>query len=231
MQYGYFILPGGKVAALSSTDMRFPPITQALTTPDGLLAIGGDLSPQRLLNAYRQGIFPWFNADEPYLWWSPDPRLVLYPDQLKISRSLRKRLQHMDYEIRFNSDFRAVITACSTSIRAGQGGTWIHPEMIEAYCQLHALGYAYSVETWIDQTLVGGLYGIKIGKVFFGESMFHRVTDGSKIAFVHLVEWLKNEKVQLIDCQMHTSHLASLGASTISRDAFAVLLSELLDPP
>lgn len=229
MQYGYFILPGGKVAALSPLDIRFPPISQALTIPDGLLAIGGDLSPQRLLNAYRQGIFPWFNADEPYLWWSPDPRMVLFPDELKLSRSLQKRLRLKNYEVRFNSDFRAVITACSEAPRAGQSGTWIHPEMIEAYCQLHALGYAISVETWIDQKLVGGLYGIKLGQVFFGESMFHHVTDGSKIAFVHLVNWLKNEKVKLIDCQMQTSHLASLGAKAIPRQAFVALLTELVD--
>lgn len=230
MEYGYYLLPGGKVAALSPVDIRFPTINQALSTPDGLLAIGGDLSSERLLCAYRQGIFPWFNAGEPILWWSPNPRMVLFPEELKISRSLQKRLRIKDYEIRINSDFRAVITACSEVRRTGQMGTWIQPEMIEAYCQLNSLGYAFSVETWIDQKLVGGLYGVKLGQVFFGESMFHRVSDGSKIAFVHLVNWLKNEKVKLIDCQMHTSHLASLGAKSIPRHAFAALLSELVTP-
>lgn len=221
-------LPGGDVAALES-DTPFPPLKAALRDPNGLLAIGADLSPQRLLNAYRKGIFPWFNAGEPVLWWSPDPRMVLFPDALKVSRSLAKRLKRKDYDIRFDSAFREVMQACSSAPRPGQNGTWIMEEMVEAYCRLHELGYAHSVETWIDGKLAGGLYGVAMGRVFFGESMFHRVTDASKIAFVHLVRHLASQGVKMIDCQMKTAHLATFGASEIPRDAFAERLAALVN--
>lgn len=224
----YYRLPGGHVAALES-NTPFPPLSHALKNPNGLIAIGGDLTPQRLLDAYRHGIFPWFSEGEPILWWSPDPRMVLFPPELKISRSLAKRLKRQDYVVRFDTDFRAVMQACSQTPRDGQPGTWIVPEMIDAYCQLHELGYAHSVETWIDGKLVGGLYGVKLGNMFYGESMFHHVTDTSKIAFVHLVRWLQQIDVGMIDCQMHTPHLATFGAREIPRNMFAAKLAELVN--
>lgn len=223
----YYRLPGGNVAALED-DAPFPPLPAALKNPNGLIAIGGDLSPQRLLNAYRHGIFPWFSEGEPILWWSPDPRMVLFPDELKISRSLAKRLKRQDYEVRYDTAFREVMTACSAAPRDGQNGTWIVPEMVDAYCRLHEQGYAHSAETWINGELVGGLYGVKIGRMFYGESMFHHVTDASKIAFVHLVKRLQENGTGMIDCQMHTAHLASLGAREIPRKAFASRLEGLL---
>ena len=223
-------LPGGDVAALEQ-DTPFPPLAAALQDPNGLLAIGGDLSAERLLDAYRRGIFPWFSAGDPLLWWSPDPRMVLFPEALKISRSLAKRLKRKDYEIRYDSAFRQVMQACSGTPRPGQYGTWIVNEIVEAYCRLHALGYAHSVETWIDGELVGGLYGVRIGRMFYGESMFHRVADASKIAFVHLVQDLLSQGVGMIDCQMKTGHLASLGAREIPRVEFARRLAELLPAP
>ncbi len=224
----YYRLPGGNVTALDD-DTTFPPLRAALKDPNGLIAIGGDLSPQRLLAAYRQGIFPWFSQGDPILWWSPDPRMVLFPEELKISRSLSKRLKRQDYEVRFNTDFRHVIQACSKLTRKGQDGTWIVPEMIAAYSQLHELGHAISAETWLDGKLAGGLYGVAIDRMFYGESMFHCVTDASKIAFVHLVWRLQQSGIGMIDCQMHTSHLASLGARAISREVFAEKLAELVD--
>lgn len=211
------------------SDKTFPPLESALREPNGLLAAGGDLSPQRLLAAYTRGIFPWYSPGQPILWWSPDPRMVLFPDELKISRSLAKRLKRDDYEVRFDSAFRAVMQACSSTPREGQAGTWIVPEMIEAYCQLHHLGYAHSAETWIDGKLVGGLYGVGIGRMFYGESMFHHVTDASKIAFVHLIRQLQKQGCGMIDCQMHTPHLESLGAREIPRREFAVKLNELVN--
>jgi len=223
-------LPGGDVAALDH-DTPFPPLAAALQDPNGLLAIGGDLSAERLLDSYRRGIFPWFNAGDPLLWWSPDPRMVLFPEELKISRSLAKRLKRKDYEIRYDSAFRQVMQACSGTPRPGQYGTWIVDEIVEAYCRLHALGHAHSVETWINGELVGGLYGVRIGRMFYGESMFHRVTDASKIAFVHLVQDLQSQGVGMIDCQMKTGHLASLGAREIPRVEFARRLAELLPAP
>ncbi len=220
-------LPGGDVAALDVLS-PFPPLEHALEAPNGLLAIGGELTPDRLLNAYRHGIFPWFSPGEPVLWWSPDPRMVLFPDQLKISRSLAKRLHKKDYTVRFDTAFQSVMEACASAPRNGQAGTWITTEMVDAYCRLHELGYAHSVETWIDDKLAGGLYGVELGRMFFGESMFHRVTDASKIALVHLVRHLAAQGVGMIDCQMKTAHLASLGAREIPRAEFAMHLAELI---
>lgn len=208
----------------------FPPVEQALAEPNGLLAAGADLSPARLLEAYQRGIFPWFNAGEPILWWSPDPRMVLFPDEFEPSRSLRKRLRRGDYEIRVDTAFTAVMQACAAP-RPGQRGTWITPSMLAAYTRLHRLGYAHSVETWIDGQLVGGLYGVAIGRVFFGESMFARVTDASKIAFAHLVGQLRAWGYGLIDCQMSTRHLASLGAREIPRREFVARLAALTALP
>jgi leucyl/phenylalanyl-tRNA--protein transferase len=181
----------------------------------------------RLLSAYRQGIFPWFSDGEPILWWSPDPRMVLYPSELKISRSLAKTLKNTPFEIRFNTAFREVISACSSTLRTGQPGTWITADIINAYCALHEEGYAISAETWLDDKLVGGCYGVKIGKMFYGESMFHHETDASKVAFVTLVQELAKENVGLIDCQMKTAHLASFGAREIDRDEFIPELFKL----
>lgn len=206
----------------------FPPLAQALREPNGLLAAGGDLSPGRLLQAYRLGIFPWYSPGQPVLWWSPDPRMVLFPAELHISRSLARRLRKTDYEIRYDSAFRQVVVHCASTPRPGQDGTWITPEMVEAYCRLHRMGYAHSVETWIDGALVGGIYGVAIGRMFYGESMFHHVTDASKLAFVHLVRQLEHAGIGMLDCQMRTAHLASFGAREISRDEFAQRLSELV---
>lgn len=208
----------------------FPPLEQALQEPNGLLAAGGDLSPQRLLEAYRNGIFPWFNEGEPILWWSPDPRMVLFPNELKVSRSLSKQINKKDYQIRVDHRFTEVMQACAAP-RKGQAGTWIHPEMIAAYGALHEMKFAHSVETWMDNQLVGGLYGIALGKVFFGESMFSRTPNASKIAFVHLVKQLNKWGFGLIDCQIKTNHLASLGAREIPRTMFAHHLNELITEP
>jgi leucyl/phenylalanyl-tRNA--protein transferase len=226
----FYRLPGGDVLALDK-DSSFPPLDTALQQPNGLLAIGGELTPEKLLEAYRQGIFPWFSADEPILWWSPDPRMVLFPGELKISRSLAKRLKKGDYQVRFDTAFRDVMQACSGAERKRQSGTWIVPQMIEAYCQLHARGYAHSAETWMDGELVGGLYGVTIAGMFYGESMFHRTTDASKIAFVHLVRQLQIHGCGMIDCQMHTHHLARFGAREIPRQEFAERLAKLVDSP
>lgn len=209
----------------------FPPLELALTEPNGLLCAGGDLSPQRILHAYSRGIFPWYAKGEPILWWSPDPRMVLHPSEFKISRSLRKTLRRGGYEIRLDSDFAAVIRACARSRRRGQHGTWITAEMQSAYCTLHELGFAHSVETWVDETLVGGLYGIAIGKMFYGESMFSHATDASKIALAHLARFLDRKGFGLIDCQMNTPHLASLGAREIPRGEFISRLKMLTAIP
>lgn len=212
---------------LTPSNNYFPPLEKALDDPNGLLAAGGDLSPQYLLTAYRCGIFPWFNQGEPILWWSPDPRMVLFPNELKIARSLHKVLKKHHYEIRADSAFTSVIQACAVQ-RKEQPGTWIHPEMISAYTALHELGVAHSVETWLGGELVGGLYGVALGKIFFGESMFSRVTDASKIAFVHLVKQLEHWNFGMIDCQMKTKHLASLGAREIPRSDFSQTLNNLV---
>jgi len=211
-------------------DSPFPPIEAALEAPRGLLAAGGDLSPSRLLAAYRCGIFPWYSEGEPILWWSPDPRMVLFPTEFKIYRSLAKTLRNTRYTIRFDNAFDQVMDACAAP-RSIQAGTWISTEMRAAYCRLHELGHAHSVETWIDGSLAGGLYGVALGRVFFGESMFFRQRDASKIALAALVSHLERENFAIIDCQMHTGHLESLGARTIPRRHFAKLLEQLVDYP
>ena len=190
----------------------------------GLLAAGGELTPQRLAEAYGKGVFPWYSEGQPILWWSPDPRMVLFVDEFKLSRSLRKTVKHFVLdrrcEIRIDSAFRRVITACASTPREGQAGTWIVPEMVDAYCQWHALGTVHSFETWIDGSLVGGLYGINLGRMFFGESMFSHRTDASKIAMAALVCFCRTHGIDLIDCQQRTVHLASLGAREIPRSEF-----------
>ena len=208
----------------------FPPLEDALVEPNGLLAAGGDLSPERLIKAYRCGIFPWFNENETILWWSPDPRMVLFPNELKISHSLNKILKKRDYEIRVDSAFNEVIRACAAP-RKGQAGTWIHSDMISAYITLHEMGLAHSVETWVDGKLKGGLYGVTQGKIFFGESMFSQIDNASKIAFVHLVKQLEKWNYSMIDCQMKTTHLASFGAREIPRKEFSQKLKELVNYP
>lgn len=208
----------------------FPPLEHALCEPNGLLAAGGDLSPARLLAAYRRGIFPWFGEGEPILWWSPDPRMVLYPAEIRVSRSLRKALRRGDHDIRVDTAFGAVMRACAEP-RPHQAGTWIVPEMIDAYAELHRRGHAHSVEAWRDGHLVGGLYGVAIGRAFFGESMFTRVPDASKLALVHLARQLERWQFGLIDCQMRTAHLASLGAREIPRARFARALEQLVNYP
>lgn len=213
-------------------DKPFPPLTRALTEPNGLLAAGGDLSAERLVDAYRQGIFPWYSAGEPLLWWSPDPRMVLIPGELKLSRSLGKRLKKSDYEVRVDSAFETVMRACAAP-RAQQGGTWITDEMVAAYTALHTRGLAHSLETWIGGELVGGLYGVALGRMFYGESMFTRAADCSKIALAHLARQLQRWKFGMIDCQMATPHLASLGAREIPRATFIRQLKVLVncEPP
>ncbi len=204
---------------------HFPEPHRALSEPNGLLAIGGDLSPARLIQAYRRGIFPWFGPGDPILWWSPDPRAVLFPAQLHVSRSLRKRLRHSGLTTTLDRAFRAVIEQCAAP-REPQSGTWLVPEMITAYCRLHDLGLAHSVEVWQGEVLVGGLYGVALGRVFFGESMFSRVDDGSKIALARLCEHLLDRDFALIDCQMMTRHLHSLGAVFLKRADFLTLVAE-----
>lgn len=202
----------------------FPPVESALSEPNGLLAVGGELSPEWLLTAYRHGVFPWFSADQPILWWSPDPRLVLFPQKLRISRSLRRTLRQGRYEIRFDTAFRDVVARCAAP-RGSDPGTWITVEMQEAYQRMHELGYAHSVESWADDELVGGLYGIALGRAFFGESMFSRRPDASKVALAHLVQYLKQQEFAVIDCQMTTPHLLSLGAEEMSRRDFCTGLA------
>lgn len=201
----------------------FPPLNTALNEPDGLLAAGGDLQPERVLAGYARGIFPWFQQDDPILWWSPAERMVLFPEQLRVSRSLAKSLRNRRYQIRIDSAFEQVMHACATP-RDEEGGTWIVPQMIAAYCELHRLGYAHSFEVWEDGELSGGLYGVGLGLMFFGESMFSRRRDASKIALVHMTRHLAQHGVRLIDCQMYTDHLASLGAQPVARDQFIAML-------
>lgn len=215
---------------LQRDSFSFPPLELALHEPNGLLAAGGDLSPQRLLAAYRHGCFPWYQEGQPLLWWSPDPRTVLYPHELHVSRSLRKTLRQGIFKITFNQAFEDVIKACAAP-RSYSDGTWITPAMQDAYVQLHHMGIAQSVEVWQDRKLVGGLYGLAMGQLFFGESMFSRVTDASKAGFVTWVEHLRERDFKLIDCQMPTQHLASFGARPISRKAFAETLARYLGEP
>lgn len=205
--------------------LHFPPVSAALSEPDGLLAAGGDLSVPRLLSGYSQGIFPWFSADDPILWWSPSQRMVLLPGALKVSRSLDKVLRNKSYRVTTNQAFASVMLLCAAP-RDEQGGTWISPDMIAAYNELHQAGYAHSFEVWMDGELAGGLYGVALGRVFYGESMFHRRTDASKIAFVHMARHLFAQGVGLIDCQMPTTHLASLGARLIERNIFVQQLRQ-----
>jgi leucyl/phenylalanyl-tRNA--protein transferase len=211
-------------------DSRFPPVEQATTDPNGLLAAGGDLSVARLVEAYGRGIFPWFNEDQPILWWSPDPRMVLFPAELKVSRSLARTLRNSRFEVRADTAFRDVIQRCRLS-RRDQAGTWITAPMVEAYCELHRAGIAHSVETWLDAELVGGLYGVALGRAFFGESMFMRATDASKVALVTLVRQLERWGFEMVDCQMNTAHLASFGAREIPRAEFTRRLRELIHCP
>jgi len=209
-------------------DDPFPPVEKALRNPNGLLCAGADLSVPRLLAAYRNGIFPWYSGDEPILWWSPDPRMVLFCDELKISRSLAKNLRNKGFETRIDSAFAKVIKACAEPRKEG-AGTWISAEMQAAYVALHRAGHAHSVETWLDGRLVGGLYGVAIGRAFFGESMFSRETDASKVALVALVEELRRRDCPMIDCQQRTPLLASLGAREIPRRQFLRRLAALVN--
>ncbi|MDS0526335.1 leucyl/phenylalanyl-tRNA--protein transferase [Clostridium sp. SHJSY1] len=203
-------------------DLIFP--DPSLAEEDGLLAVGGDLSPERLLLAYANGIFPWFSDDQPLLWWSPDPRFIVYPKDIKISKSMKKLLKKNTYKITFDTCFKDVISNCS-NIRK-ESGTWITNEMIDAYCRLHELGFAHSVESWYENKLVGGLYGVSIGKCFFGESMFSTMSNASKAAFITLGNVLEQENFLMIDCQIHTPHLESLGALHVSRQEFLEILKQ-----
>lgn len=215
---------------LADNPTLFPPIDSALEEPNGLLAAGGDLSPARLINAYRHGIFPWFNEDEPILWWSPAPRCVLYPTKVHASKSLRKTLRKHAFSVSLDSAFKEVIARCASS-RAHTSGTWICSEMQEAYCNLFTLGHAHSVEVWSQDRLVGGLYGIAINKMFFGESMFSLENDTSKIALCYLATQLHAWGFTLIDCQVHNPHLESLGAVEIDRKTFQHFLHNNADYP
>ena len=208
----------------------FPPVESA--TPEGLLAVGGDLSSERLLAAYRRGIFPWYNPGQPILWWSPDPRAVLYPEKLKVSHSLRKTLKRGQLRVTFDTCFREVMLACAAPREQYPGGgTWINDDMVDAYTRLHAMGYAHSIETWHENRLVGGLYGVALGGVFFGESMFARTTDASKVALAVLVGKLREWEFALIDCQIPSAHLTSLGAEEIPRGVFLAGLERALKLP
>lgn len=225
----------GMITLLGPDPHEFPPVSEALREPDGLLAVGGDLSLARLEAAYRRGIFPWYSAGQPILWWSPDPRMVLVPENFHASRSLRKRLRRMaagrdGFEVWVDRDVASVLRACAAP-RQKQSGTWITAEMQAAYLAWHRAGAVHSVETWCDGELVGGLYGISLGGMFFGESMFTRVPDASKVALAHLVRFLQREGTTLIDCQQETDHMASLGAHPISRAEFCHHLSTALARP
>lgn len=212
----------------------FPPVEAALREPAGLLAAGGDLTPDRLIDAYRHGIFPWFSDGDPVLWWSTDPRMVLFVEEFRVSHSLKKRLvRSIDddrTEVRCDTAFEEVIRACAAP-RDAEGGTWIVDEMVDAYVELHRLGVAHSVETWIDGRLAGGLYGLAIGRMFYGESMFTRATDASKIALAHLVAFARSQSMPMLDCQQQTRHLASMGARPISRTDFSEEIRNLVEQP
>jgi leucyl/phenylalanyl-tRNA---protein transferase len=218
---------------------RLPDTRRALphdSDAPGLLAAGGELTPQRLAEAYSHGVFPWYGEGQPVLWWSPDPRMVMFVEEFKLSRSLRKTIKRFirtpGCEVRIDSDFRAVISNCAGTPREGQNGTWIVPEMVEAYCRWHALGVTHSVETWVDGELVGGLYGVNLGRMFFGESMFSHRTDASKIAMAALIGFCRAQNITLIDCQQRTGHLASMGGREIPREQFETLLPpRLREPP
>lgn len=235
LQIGEYVIPW------LDKNSPFPDVSQALTDADGaagLLAAGGDLSPQRLLDAYRHGIFPWYSEGQPILWWSTDPRMVLQTDRFVVSHSLAKKIKHVQksmhtdkrWEVRFDTAFEEVMLACAAPRRDG-AGTWISAPIVRAYCSLHKMGYAHSSELWCDGQLVGGGYGVCIGKMFYGESMFARVSDASKIALAYLVRFLRANEVAMIDCQQETSHLASLGASPIPRTEFIRLLGDAIAKP
>jgi leucyl/phenylalanyl-tRNA--protein transferase len=205
-----------------TSELYFPPVTEA--SYEGILAVGGDLSPERLLLAYRYGIFPWFDNDEPILWWSPPQRMVVNPQDYKTAKSLRNILNRQLFKVTFNKNFSEVIRNCKTVHRKGQDGTWITDSMVQAYEKLHEMGFAKSVEVWQNDELVGGLYGVDLGKVFCGESMFSKVPNASKVAFVTLIKQLKEENYRLLDCQVHNDHLEKLGAFEISRDSYIKIL-------
>ena len=207
-----------------SKALFFPPVSEA--DEDGILAVGGDLSPERLLLAYKNGIFPWFESDDPILWWSPDPRMVLFFDELVISKSMRNILNRNIFKVTFNQNFREVISNCKNMKRNGQSGTWITNDMTEAYIQLHELGIAKSVEVWENDRLVGGLYGVDLGDIFCGESMFSKVSNASKVAFIALAKQLQNENYKLLDCQVYNDHLATLGCREIERENFIQILKD-----
>jgi len=207
---------------LLSKELKFPPVH--LANEDGVLAIGGDLSVERLLLAYKSGIFPWYNQGEPIIWYSPNPRMVLFPQNLKISKSMKQVIRKNEFMITYNQNFEAVISNCKNIFREGQGGTWITDEMQQAYIELHKKGIAKSVEVWLGEELVGGLYGIDLGTIFCGESMFSKVSNTSKLAFIYLSQKLEKENYKLIDCQVYNNHLASLGADEISRTEFITFL-------
>ncbi len=205
--------------------IHFPPIESA--DADGLLAVGGNLNYETLITAYKLGIFPWYSENEPILWWCPDPRFVLFPREMHVSRSMDKIFRKNQFEFKINSDFREVIRQCRTTPRKDQDGTWITPEIETAYIQLYELGYAHSAEAWQDNLLVGGIYGVRLGKVFFGESMFSKKSNASKFAFINLVRNLKADGLELVDCQVYSAHLETLGARMISRSAFRKKLDTL----
>lgn len=213
---------------LLTKDLYFPAVEQA--SPEGILAIGGDLSAERLLLAYQSGIFPWFNKGEPIIWWSPNPRMVLFPDELAVSKSMRNILNRNIFTVTFNQNFEEVISNCQKIKRDGQKGTWITNDMIQAYCRLHELGLAKSVEVWQNGELVGGLYGIDLGHVFCGESMFSKVSNASKVAFITLANYLKQNNYQLLDCQVYNEHLESLGCREIERADFIKIVNNALTP-
>ncbi|MEI9946388.1 MAG: leucyl/phenylalanyl-tRNA--protein transferase [Chitinophagaceae bacterium] len=206
-------------------ELDFPPVNTA--EPDGLLAIGGDLSPERLLLAYRNGIFPWYEGEH-ILWWCPDPRFVLFPGELKINKSVKPLLNRNEFEFTINTAFKDVIHECKKINRPGQDGTWITNEVEKAYIKMHELGYAHSAEVWKEGELVGGLYGIKLGNVFFGESMFSKVSNASRYAFIKYIQQLKEEGIELIDCQVYTEYLESMGAKMIPGEEFITLLKKLI---
>ena len=212
------------------TNYQFPHPDNALTEPDGLLAVGGDLSPHLIISAYLNGIFPWYSHDQPILWWSPNPRAVLFPEKLHVSKSLRKIIRKKTFRTSMNQAFEQVIYSCAQTPRKNQDGTWITDDMQQAYLRLHKLGIAHSAECWLGDKLVGGLYGLALGKVFFGESMFSHQSNASKIAFVHLLDELANADYALIDCQVTTDHLLSLGAEEIPRNQFLKLIEQHARP-
>jgi leucyl/phenylalanyl-tRNA---protein transferase len=207
-------------------EVIFPPVE--LTSGNGILAVGGDLSPDRLITAYREGIFPWYSEGDPIIWWSPDPRFILFLNEIRVSRSTMKVLRRGMFEIKYDHDFRSVVLSCQKA-RRKQKGTWITDDMLEAYCSLHELGIAHSAEAWHEGKLAGGIYGVALGRCFFGESMFSLMSNASKVALINLVQKLKGLKFEFLDCQVHTAHMESMGARFISRNEFSVLLKSVLE--